>query len=176
LPLVAAARQPVLEKLGSEARKDYIELMHCARRTPITSPLHRAILVAATLAWWPAAHAQSFAADYSIRPAFVEQDTFSGAGLSFNSSNWYAQFAVGHGLKYSALPGVSPQVEAVSLGGGYRWADGQALSLQVTGRTTDRLGLAVSYDWPRYFVRLQYDPKFTLTPAQQLRFSAGMRF
>ena len=39
-----------------------------------------------------------------------------------------------------------------------------------------RLGLSVSYDWPRYFVRLAYDPKANFLPQDSLKLSAGMRF
>jgi hypothetical protein len=70
------------------------------------------------------------------------------------------------------LPGVTAS-DAIRMGGGYRWSDGQSLSLQVTGGRA--LGLQVSYDWPRYFVRLSYDSKLNLNPPD-LRFSAGMRF
>ena len=68
-------------------------------------------------------------------------------------------------------------MSALRIGGGYRWSDGQSLALHVTGgRGPDRLGLSVSYDWPRYFVRLSYDPRLNLVPAETLRFSAGIRF
>ena len=63
------------------------------------------------------------------------------------------------------------------IGGGYRWSDGQSLSLHVTGgRGPERLGLSVSYDWPRYFVRLSYDSGLNPVPQDRLRFSAGVRF
>jgi hypothetical protein len=65
------------------------------------------------------------------------------------------------------------------VGGGYRWANGQSLSLQLSrGRGAgQRLGLAVNYDWPHYFVRFAYDQSgLTLTPQDSLRFSAGVRF
>lgn len=103
---------------------------------------------------------------------------FSGAGLSLAAgANWFAQVSVGRSLQYD--PGLSGSVpaEALRVAGGYRWADGQSLSLQVTsGRSADRLGLSVSYDWPRYFVRLSYDAGLNPLPQDKLRFSAGMRF
>jgi hypothetical protein len=34
----------------------------------------------------------------------------------------------------------------------------------------------VSYDWPRYFVRLSYDPGLNPVMQDKLRFSAGVRF
>jgi hypothetical protein len=134
-------------------------------------------LVVAALAWPVAAGAQSFAADYSFRPALVAGERFNGAGLSVDAGhNWFAQVALGRSLQYSAILPNSTG-DALSVGGGYRWADGQSLTMQVTsGRAGDRLGLSLSYDWPRYFVRLSYDSRFTVTPAETLRFSAGLRF
>jgi hypothetical protein len=68
--------------------------------------------------------------------------------------------------------------DIVNVGGGYRWGNGQALSLQLSkGRgTAQRLGLAVNYDWPHYFVRFSYDQGLYLAPQDSLRFSAGVRF
>jgi hypothetical protein len=154
-------------------RKLYIVFMR-THQLRFMAPLLAALVLACPLA----AHAQSFEADYSIRPAIVASDAFSGAGLSLNAGrNWYAQVAVGRGAQYSTLPSMPGSSDALSIAGGYRWSDGQSLSLQLTsGRGVDRLGLAVSYDWPRYFVRLSYDSKFILTPSESLRFSAGMKF
>jgi hypothetical protein len=53
----------------------------------------------------------------------------------------------------------------------------QSISLQlVRDRRASSLGLAVSYDWPRYFVRVGLDQRSSLMPQETLRFSAGMRF
>jgi hypothetical protein len=154
---------------------------------------------------WPqAAAAQAFSADYGLsRPAaqdaapdsvlrggvlhlgavrvgtVAQTDAqFSGAGLSLAAgANWFAQVSVGRSLQYD--PGLSAAVpaDALRVAGGYRWANGQSLSLQVTsGRSADRLGLSVGYDWPRYFVRLSYDTGLKPLPQDKLRFSAGMRF
>ncbi|MBG9386736.1 hypothetical protein [Caenimonas aquaedulcis] len=146
-------------------------------RAAILTPL-RAPLAAVVLACPFTANAQAFAADYSIHPALVKSESFSGAGLSLNAGlNWYAQVAVGRGAQYSPVTSGPGSADALSIAGGYRWDNGQSLSLQLTGgRGADRLGLSLSYDWPRYFVRLSYDSKFMLTPAETLRFSAGMKF
>jgi hypothetical protein len=112
------------------------------------------------------AHAQGFSADYSLN------------GLSLQGGhNWFGQFGLAQGP-------VSPLVhsgtnDVMNVGGGYRWSNGQSLSLQLSrGRGQgQRLGLAVNYDWPRYFVRFSYDPPgLTLSPQDSLRFSAGVRF
>jgi hypothetical protein len=68
--------------------------------------------------------------------------------------------------------------DSVNVGGGYRFGDGQSLSLQLSRARgpLPRLGLAVGYDWPRYFLRFTYDQGLNLTPADSLRFSAGVRF
>jgi hypothetical protein len=161
------------------------------------------LVAAAALAWPCAARAQSFEADYGLaHPASATLDAqalaglpsslagirvgaalhagadFSGAGLSLAAGrNWFAQVAVGRSLQQ--LPGLPAphSAEAVRIGGGYRWSDGQSLSLQLTsGRGSDRLGLSVSYDWPRYFVRLSYDAGLNPAPQDRLRLSAGVRF
>jgi hypothetical protein len=161
-------------------------------------------LVAATVLAWPqAVGAQAFSADYDLsRAAAPAADTaadrsapfglgnlhlgaawqadaeFSGAGLSLAAGrNWFAQVSVGRSLQQAnGLPGAMPN-DALRIGGGYRWSDGQSLSLHVTsGRGPERLGLSVSYDWPRYFVRLSYDAGLTPVPQDRLRFSAGVRF
>ena len=166
-------------------------------------PIWLSLVAAAILAWPQVAEAQAFSADYDIsravapaadavsdRPhafglgnlhigAALQSDAeFSGAGLSLAAGrNWFAQVAVGRSLQHSSgLPG-SMQNDALKIGGGYRWSDGQSLSLHVTGgRGPERLGLSVSYDWPRYFVRLSYDPGLNPVPLDRLRFSAGVRF
>jgi hypothetical protein len=179
--------------------KVYIELMRALFASPAWLPL----LAAAAMAWTQPAAAQAFAADYelsraavpaaapaslgstaftlgSVRvgPALQADAGFSGAGLSLQAGrNWFAQVAVGQSLH--VVPGLPGTVsgDALRIGGGYRWGDGKTLSLQVTsGRGPDRLGLAVSYDWPRYFVRLSYDAGLNPVPQDRLRFSAGMRF
>jgi hypothetical protein len=139
------------------------------------------------------AHAQGFSADYTldriapayageshvrIAPALPLANGALGAGLSLQGGrNWFGQFGLSQGP-------VSPLVHSgsndlVNLAGGYRWSDGQSLSLQVSrGRGPgQRLGLAVNYDWPHYFVRFSYDPQgVTLSPQDSLRLSAGVRF
>ncbi len=109
----------------------------------------------------------------------VQTDSqFSGAGLSLaTGANWFGQVSVGRSLQYDPAFSSLRAGDALRVGGGYRWSNGQSLSLQVTaGRAQERLGLSVSYDWPRYFVRLTYDTGLNPVPRDKLRFSAGVRF
>lgn len=46
----------------------------------------------------------------------------------------------------------------------------------VDGSSISRTGLTVTYDWPRYFVRLAFDPNTNFTIDDAVRISAGMRF
>lgn len=92
----------------------------------------------------------------------------AGAGLSMEAGErWFARVGVGRSVDSNEL----------SLGGGYRWGDGQALSLQVVrGLGQERLGLAVRYDWPQYYLRFGYDTRLGPASPESLRFSAGIRF
>jgi hypothetical protein len=101
-----------------------------------------------------------------LAPAFAFGG--SGAGLSVEAGRqWFARVGVGRSL----------DSEVVSLGGGYRWADGQALSMQLThSLAQERTGLSLRYDWPRYYLRVGYDTRLRDGTAETLRFSAGMRF
>jgi hypothetical protein len=159
------------------------------------------LLAAVVLAWPLAAGAQGFAADYglagpleapvgrplavgavnwgsvNLSPALQSDGRFSGVGLSLQAGrNWFGLVGLGRSAEQDHAPGYAAG-EQLSISGGYRWSDGQSLSLRLTaGRGTDRLGLALSYDWPRYFVRLSYDSRLNLVPQDSVRFSAGMRF
>jgi hypothetical protein len=92
----------------------------------------------------------------------------SGAGLSLEAGRqWFARVGVGRSL----------DSEVLSLAGGYRWPDGQALSMQLThSLAQERTGLALRYDWPRYYLRVGYDTRLRDGTAETLRFSAGVRF
>ena len=46
----------------------------------------------------------------------------------------------------------------------------------VAGVPIRRMGLSVGYDWPRYFVRVAWDPLVNFTTQDMLRLSAGTRF
>ncbi len=46
----------------------------------------------------------------------------------------------------------------------------------VNGEMIERAGLTVTYDWPRYFVRLAFDPKTNFTTDDVVRIGVGMRF
>jgi hypothetical protein len=157
-------------------------------------------MAAAAAACPLAAGAEGFAADYDlnrmaspsgegfagirvdwnavrITPAAALGGDASGAGLSVQAGrNWFGQVE----LAQTSGNGLTPvgTTDVVNVAGGYRWGNGQTLSLQLSrGRGIgQRLGLAVNYDWPRYFVRLSYDQGLNLAPQEGIRFSAGVRF
>ena len=131
--------------------------------------------------------AQGFTADYDlsrssagaqfrVAPAFATGGEALGAGLSVQSGpNWFGQVGLSQAPLNTLTHGIN---DSLNVGGGYRFHDGQALSLQLSRARgpLPRLGLSVGYDWPRYFLRFTYDQGLNLTPADSLRFSAGMRF
>ena len=147
-------------------------------------------VAAAAMAPW-LAHGQWFAADYDLAlvsspdapsllklaPAASLGGELSG-GLSLQAGrNWFGQVGLSQGHANTPTPATVGDI--VNVAGGYRWSNGQSLSLQLSkGRGAgQRLGLAVNYDWPRYFVRLSLDQgNLTLLPQESLRFSAGVRF
>ncbi len=47
---------------------------------------------------------------------------------------------------------------------------------RVEGEPIERAGLSVAYDWPRWFVRLSYDPKVNFTVQDMWRLAGGTRF
>lgn len=171
-------------------------------RKPFNPRAWLPLLAAAALAMPQPGWAQAFSADYwlpgalraarassyssgalsvdgfHISPTLQGDGRFSGAGLSLDAGrSWFAQVAVGRSLQHGNYPFGMAASDEVRVSGGYRWGDGQALSLQVTGGShSQRLGLAVRYDWPRYFVRLSYDSGLNPLPQDNLRFSAGVRF
>lgn len=138
----------------------------------------RSWAAAAVVAASPAfGHAQGFTADYDLAPVRSLGGLSPGAGLSLQAGrNWFGQVQLAQDPA-GTLPFLATH-DSVSIAGGYRWHNGQSLSLQLRrGRGPgERLGLALNYDWPRYFVRLSYDPGWTLAPQDSLRFSAGVRF
>jgi hypothetical protein len=94
----------------------------------------------------------------------------TGGGLSLQAGQqWFARVGLGRSLESS---------DTMSVGGGYRFLDGQALSMHVTRQFgQERLGLAVRYDWTRTYLRLAYEaPLRPLNGVDTLRFSAGVRF
>lgn len=100
---------------------------------------------------------------------FGAMTSATGSGLSLQAGHqWFARVGVGQSLDN----------EALSLGGGYRFADGQALSMHVTRQLgQERLGLAVRYDFSRAWLRVGYEaPTRGLAGPDLLRFSAGVRF
>lgn len=44
------------------------------------------------------------------------------------------------------------------------------------GEYVRRVGLSATYDWPRYFVHLTFDPKVNFTPQNMWRLQVGVRF
>lgn len=151
--------------------------------------LHSLCLLAAAFAVAPAA-AQRISPDYTLTTPHLSIDgetagrtpvaafgllqfgasaSDTGNGLSVQAGQqWFARFGVGRSL----------DSDAISLGAGYRFADGQALSMHVTRQLgQERLGLAVRYDFSQAWLRLGYEaPTRTFGGADALRFSAGMRF
>lgn len=117
-------------------------------------------------------------AGFLIQPYIQAETRHTGVGLSIEAGrNWFAQVGVGRSLQYpTGLMDRGSSGDVVNLAGGYRWSGGQSLSLQLHRARGDRLGLAVSYGWPRYFVRLSYDSGLSPVPQDSLRFSAGVRF
>ena len=92
-----------------------------------------------------------------------------GSGLSVEAGRtWFARVGVGRSL----------ETDTVSVGGGYRFDAGDALSMHVTRQLgQERLGLAVRYDWQRSYLRLSYEtPDRAIGLPDRLRFSAGVRF
>jgi hypothetical protein len=150
----------------------------------------RHLLAAAFLAATPVlAPAQGFTADYElarlaapearfrVAPAFALGGEALGAGLTVQQPghNWFGQV----GLSQTPLNALTHgSNDMFNVGGGYSFGNGQALSLQLSRARgpLPRLGLAVSYDWPRYFVRFSYDQGLTVAPTDNLRLSAGVRF
>ena len=125
-----------------------------------------------------AAQAQAFTADYRMVPLIQSSADFTGAGFSLQAGDhWFGQVGMGRG-KLTLANGFARSPDVVNLGAGYRFSNGQSLSLQLSqGRGPgQRLGLAVNYDWPQYFVRFSYDQGFNLAPQDNLRLSAGVRF
>ena len=62
-------------------------------------------------------------------------------------------------------------------------ADGQRFTLDalykkglVDGEPIKRLGLSATYDWPRFFARVAYDPKVNFTSQDMMRVQVGARF
>ncbi|MBI5277829.1 MAG: hypothetical protein HY854_15370 [Burkholderiales bacterium] len=159
---------------------------------PVLRSTARLLLAAGLAAALAPAHALDFSANYDLtRPAVPTWDTDlvpRGAGFALGSARVMTAFGstTGAGLSVEAgrqwfgrlTIGRSMEAEGVALGGGYRWSDGQSVSMQFS-RTlgSERLGLAVRYDWPRYYVRVGYElsPR-TGTSSDTLRFSAGVRF
>jgi opacity protein-like surface antigen len=93
----------------------------------------------------------------------------NGNGLSLEAGHkWFARAGLGRSL----------DTEALSVGGGFRFGGGDAVSMHVTRQFgQERLGLAVRYDRERAYVRLSYESRVRSPGAADwLRFSAGMRF
>ena len=158
--------------------------MRCHYRL-ITPVLWTGVLLAAPAAW-----AQLAPANYTLTaPAWLGEpeltpsvpfatfggvrlataSSFSGNGLSLEAGEkWFARAGIGRTLDNDIM----------SVGGGYRFADGNALSMHVTRQLgQERLGLALRYDLRSSFLRLSYEqPVRTPGAHDSLRFSAGVRF
>ena len=136
------------------------------------------------------AGAQAVAADYTLtRPAWVPEaeltprqplaavgpvrlsaaGSHTGSGLSLEAGEkWFARAGIGRSLV----------TDVMSVGGGYRFPGGNALSMHVTRQFgQEGLGLAVRYDWRASYLRFSYDqPLRSQHESDRLRFSAGVRF
>lgn len=136
------------------------------------------------------AGAQVMAADYTLtRPAWVPEveltprqplaavgpvrlsaaGSHTGSGLSLEAGEkWFARAGIGRSLV----------TDVMSVGGGYRFPGGNALSMHVTRQFgQEGLGLAVRYDWRASYLRFSYDqPLRSQHESDRLRFSAGVRF
>ena len=143
-------------------------------------PCPRRALAAVLLAGAAAlAHAQVFSPDYRLRVSpGLATDGSPGAGLSLQGRpNWFGHVGLSQGP--TSLLNRAVANDIFELEGGYRWTDGKAVSLQLSRPRSagQRLGLALNYDWPHYFVRFSYDPPgIVLSTQDSLRFSAGVRF
>jgi hypothetical protein len=90
-------------------------------------------------------------------------------GRALTVESWFAGVGLGRTTLASGSNGLM-------LAGGYRWSNDESISLQLVRDRRESLGLALSYDWPRYFVRLGVDQQPAPAPKETVRFSAGMRF
>jgi hypothetical protein len=154
---------------------------------PSTWPLLAGLAVAFAL---PQAGAQALSPNYTLTspPVLVDPElsprtplvawgpvrlsaanSMNGSGLSLEAGHkWFARAGLGRSL----------DLDVASVGGGYRFAGGDAVSMHVTRQFgQERLGLAVRYDWDRAYLRLSYEAPVRATGVpDRLRFSAGMRF
>jgi hypothetical protein len=100
---------------------------------------------------------------------FAQASSTTGSGLSLEAGErWFARAGIGRSL----------DADVMSVGGGYRFTGGEALSMHFTRQLgQERLGLAVRYDWSRTYLRLSYEaaPRPANGP-DRLRFSAGLSF
>jgi hypothetical protein len=167
----------------------YIDSMHrpAAHRRSAARSLLAGVLLAACAA---AAGAQALSADYTLTaPAWVSEPEFSqsqplaawrGMRLNSGSSPTGNGLSLEAGEKWFARAGIGRSLdsEMLSFGAGYRFGDGNALSMHVTRQLgQERLGLAMRYDWQRSYLRFGYDqPLRTPGSVDRLRFSAGVRF
>jgi hypothetical protein len=64
----------------------------------------------------------------------------------------------------------------VPVGGNRLLVDVLAKRGLVEGQMIHRVGFTLGYDWPRFFVRVAWDPKVNFTPQDMVRVQAGTRF
>jgi hypothetical protein len=160
------------------------------RRVKLNRQVVGPLMAGALLGGAALAHGQTLSPDYTLTsPSWLAEPeltprvplavvgpvrvaaagSLTGSGLSLEAGEkWFARAGIGRSLDNDAL----------SVGAGYRFAQGDALSMHVTRQFgQERLGLAVRYDWHRSYLRLSYEqPLRTPGAVDRLRFSAGVRF
>ena len=174
-----------IRPLARRLYKVYIDSMD-----RVSSFLAQALMAAALMAAAGSSAAQGVAPIYSLTSPAPQLDpevtprmtlliagpvqlaaatSTTGSGLSLQAGHrWFARVGVGRSL----------ETDVLSVGGGYQFRDGDALSMHVTRQLgQERLGLAVRYDWARTYMRLAYEtPAHTIPGSDRLRFSAGVSF
>lgn len=171
-------------RLCKPLRQDYIGCMRAVQRLPSIFLVTGAFLLAplgvgaqdvaphyrlAPSPWSLASTVEGAARTSIFQFGPVSLGTGSGGGLSLQAGQeWFARAAIGSTLKG----------DLASIGGGYRFRDGDALSMHVTRQLgQEGLGLAVRYDRAAAYLRLSYESRLgQVGQAEMLRFSAGMRF
>ena len=143
--------------------------------SPLAWPRSPALEVSQTRAGWDPAFSWG---PLRVMPSLqATPGGFWGAGVAIEAgSNWFGGLGLGRNPVRRDAGSVADGAEAMMLSGGYRWGTRESVSLQLVRDRRDSLGLAVSYDWPSYYLRLGLDNRTRLNPQETLRLLAGVRF